>query len=439
MLKKYILFGFILWAIHPMNLYAQSIDSLLAHRMQNTIDSMCLATNVKGMSACVLYPGKGIWKGVSGISHNGQPITSEMLFGIGSNTKLFTGVLLLKLAQNNVIKLDDSISKYLPTYNYINPHITIRQLLNHTSGLFDVISTPGYMDSILSNPNRLYTPAELMSWLGPPLFAPGKGWNYCNTNYILAGLIAEAATGKSYVKLLRDSILNPLKMDSTFLDVFETVLYPVAHPWQQANDNFGVPRKALNSAAWSAGAMYSNAEQMTKWYESLMGGKVLNPTYFKELTTFVGQGKYGMGIIESIVNGRTVWQHTGTIWGGYNSSMMYDTTTGIIICVLINQLPAQAYQVSSQLLSSATSQTVGIIEALNNSPKIDIYLNPTSGVLHVDIAGKKALSIELYNMQGKYINVFHQSLLPVEELSAGVYYLVINTESGSLVKKFIKQ
>jgi D-alanyl-D-alanine carboxypeptidase len=439
MFKKITLFSFILWANHAMHLCAQPIDSLLASKMQNTIDSMRLATNLKGISACVLYPGKGMWEGVSGISHNGQPIATGMLFGIGSNTKLFTGVLLLKLAQNNVIRLDDSIYKYLPTYNYINPHITIRQLLNHTSGLFDIISTPGYMDSILSNPNRLYTPAELMSWLGPPLFAPGKGWNYCNTNYILAGMIAEAATGKSYGKLLRDSILSPLKLDSTFLDVFETVLYPVAHPWQGANDNFGVPRKALNSAAWSAGAMYSTAAQMTKWYESLMGGKVLSPAYFKELTTFVGQGKYGMGIIESIVNGRTVWQHAGTIWGGYNSSMMYDTATGIIICVLINQLPAQAYQISSQLLLATISQTVGITEALNTSFKIDIYPNPTSCVLYIDISGQKLQSAELYNMQGKRINVFNQSLLPVEELSAGVYYLVINTNGGSVVKKFIKQ
>jgi D-alanyl-D-alanine carboxypeptidase len=184
-------FIFILCIVGFNRLRAQTLDSLLASKMQNTIDSMRLATNLKGISACVLYPGKGMWEGVSGISHNGQPIATGMLFGIGSNTKLFTGVLLLKLAQNNVIRLDDSIYKYLPTYNYINPHITIRQLLNHTSGLFDIISTPGYMDSILSNPNRLYTPTELMSWLGPPLFAPGKGWNYCNTNYILAGMIAE--------------------------------------------------------------------------------------------------------------------------------------------------------------------------------------------------------------------------------------------------------
>jgi len=80
-----------------------------------------------------VYP--GTWKGVTGISHTGTPITSDMLFGIVSNTKLFTGVLLLKLAENNMIHLNDSLHQYLPTFNNIDSNITIRQLLNHTTRL----------------------------------------------------------------------------------------------------------------------------------------------------------------------------------------------------------------------------------------------------------------------------------------------------------------
>lgn len=437
-MRKYYLIYLICFA-GLMGLRAQPLDSLLASRMQVTIDSMRLATNVKGISACVLYPGKGLWKGVSGMSNNGQPITPELLFGIGSNTKLFTGVLLLKLAQNNVIKLDDSLSSYLPTFNNVNPNITIRQLLNHTSGLADIINVPGYMDSVLSNPNRIFTPAELISWLGPPLFAPGKGWNYCNTNYMLAGMIAEAATGKSYGKLLRDSILIPLNLDSTFLGVYENVLYAVAHPWQGSTNNVGVPRKALNSAAWSAGAMYSNATQMIKWYEALMGGKVLSPAYFKELTTFVGQGKYGMGIIESEINGRTVWQHGGTIWGGYNSCMMYDTATGIIICVLINQLPAQAFQVSSQLLSVAITQTVGTTEPLGISRKIDVYPNPTEDVVHINVLGQTFCSVQFYSVEGKLIKTYYTADFNITELPAGIYVLQIQTDTTTAVIKYRKK
>ena len=157
---------------------AQTFNPILASKLQNTIDSLRASNNLKGISACVIYPGVGTWKGVTGLSHSGVPINSNMEFGIGSNTKLFTGVLLLKLVQNNIIHLDDSLYEYLPTYNNIDPNITIRQLLNHTSGLYDVTSVPGYPDSILNDPNRIYTAAELMTWAGPPLFAPGTDWNY---------------------------------------------------------------------------------------------------------------------------------------------------------------------------------------------------------------------------------------------------------------------
>ncbi|HRI27291.1 MAG TPA: serine hydrolase [Chitinophagales bacterium] len=331
---------------------AQPFNPILAAKLQNTIDSIRNENNVKGISACIIHPDIGTWKGVTGISHLGNPITASMEFGIASNTKLFTGVLLLKLSENQIVNLDDSLHAYLPPFNNINPNITIRQLLNHTSGLYDVTSVPGYPDSILTNPNRIFTPIELISWAGPPLFAAGTDWNYCNTNYLLAGMIAESATGQSFGKLLRDSILAPLQLDSTFLDVYDTILYTVAHPWQAGVNNISIPRKSLNSAAWAAGAMYSTSGEMAQWYRALMNGQVLNSNSFNEMTTFVGSGSYGIGLSEATVLGRTVWQHGGLIWGGYNSSMMYDTESGIIICVLINQLPAQAFQVATQLLST---------------------------------------------------------------------------------------
>ena len=192
------------------NIQAQIFNSTLASRLQNTIDSILIAKDIKGISAGVYIPSMGTWQGVSGISHPGVPITHDMEFAIASNTKLFTAVLLLKLAENNKLSIDDSLHEFLPSYKNIDSNITIRQLLNHTSGLDDVTSIPGYPDSIMNNPKRMYTASELLTWAGPPAFAPGKGWEYCNTNYLIAGLIAEKVTGQPYGKLIRDSILLPL-------------------------------------------------------------------------------------------------------------------------------------------------------------------------------------------------------------------------------------
>jgi D-alanyl-D-alanine carboxypeptidase len=418
---------------------AQTFDPVLANKLQNKIDSIRTANNLKGISACVIYPVVGTWKGVTGISHAGFPITSDMEFGIGSNTKLFTGVLLLKLAENNIISLNDSLHQYLPSFNNVNQNITIRQLLNHTSGLADVINVVGYTDSILTNPNRIFTPTEVMSWVGTPLFAAGTSWNYCNTNYILAGMVAESATGQSFGQLLRDSILFPLQLDSTFLGVYDSVLYTLAHPWQGGVDNFSTPRKAVNSVAWSAGAMYSTSGEMANWYHSLMNGQVINQNSFNELTTFVGSGNYGIGLYSTNVLGRTVWQHGGTIWGGYNSSMVYDTATGIIICVLINQLPAQAFQVSVQLLSTLINNHVGLDESTIPDKLITLYPNPTNGLVRIEIPNQTIQNIKVYDLQGQLIIETIENQFDLSNLSNGTYFIKAKTKQATYDYKLIKQ
>jgi D-alanyl-D-alanine carboxypeptidase len=419
---------------------AQTFDPILASQLQTTLDSMRLANNVKGISACIIYPGTGTWKGVSGVSHAGTPIHSDMEFAIASNTKLFTGVLLLKLAESNLLDLDDSLDQYLPPLSNVDPNITLRQLLNHTSGLYDVTSVPGYPDSILTDPARIFTPAEIISWAGPPLFAAGTGWSYCNTNYILAGMIAESVTGEPYGKLLRDSLLTPLELDSTFLDVYDSVLYTVAHPWQGGVDNFAVPRKALNSAAWAAGAMYSTAGEMAQWYAALMGGQVLQSASMQDMTTFVGSGNYGIGISEAVFQGRTLWQHGGAIWGGYNSTMLYDTTDGIVVAVLTNQLPAQALLVARQLLSTILNNPVTGTVDMNGDAGLILYPNPASGeTLQVDVPRQRILRITLYNPQGVLLQEGYGGRISIAELPAGLYYVIVETDLGNFVRRFIRQ
>lgn len=419
---------------------SQTLDPALASKLQTKLDSLKIAYNLKGMAACIVYPGMGTWKGASGISYLGSPITSDLLFGIASNTKLFTGVLLLKLAENKLIQLDDSLYKYLPKYTNIDSTITIRQLLNHTSGLYDVTSVPGYPDSMLTNPTRLYTAAELLKWAKAPLFAPGKGWDYCNTNYLLAGMIAEKVTGKSYGQLLRDSILSPLNMDSTFLDVYDSILYPVAHPWQAGVNNMAISRKAVNSAAWAAGAMYSTAGEMTQWYEALMKGQVINANSLREMTTFVGTGNYGIGISKATVVGRTVWTHGGTIWGGYNSTMMYDTATGIVVCVLINQLPGQAYQAAIQLLSTVVNHAVGIHENKLDKGGMAIYPNPASSVLHIPLLNTEIQKLEITNALGELVlESDHQTTIDLSKLPKGIFFVKIITNNDHIIQKLMIQ
>jgi hypothetical protein len=146
-----------------------------------------------------------------------------------------------------------------------------------------------------------------------------------------------------------------------------------------------------------------------------------------------------MGISQVTVNGRTVWTHGGTIWGGYNSSMMYDPATGITICVLINQLPAQAYQVSIQLLSILINNTVGLHESAIPEKLITVYPNPTNGLVQIEIPYQTIQQIEVFDLQGQFIKETTESQFDMSNFSKGTYFIKAKTESGLYSYKLIKQ
>ena len=225
-----------------------------------------------------------MWQGTAGDSYTGQPITSDMEFGIASNTKLFVSAVMLKLTENNILSLDDSLHSWLPSYPNIDPDITIRQLLNHTSGVQDPIFLSPWKDTIMNNPSRNFTPQEVLSWVGTPLFPAGTSWSYSNINYILAGMIAENATGFHISKLIRDSILTPLNLDSTFYDVEEPERGILAHRWFNSFDYNDTSRVGLNTAGGCAGALFSNSGDMTRWYHTLMTGQLLSLIHISEPT-----------------------------------------------------------------------------------------------------------------------------------------------------------
>ncbi len=398
MTLRTLLLLFIILTLGRITASAQPLSPDLQVRLQHTLDSMRSSYGIPGISASVLLPGRELWQGTAGGSHPGVPVTSDMLFGIGSNSKLFTAAAVLKCAESGRLRLDDSLHAWLPSYPNIDSTITIRQLLNHTSGLADVNEIAGYPDTILSNPERVFTREEVLRWVDQPHFPAGTSWEYCNTNYILAGMIAERAAGLPFAVFLRDSILAPLHLDSTFLPVDEVLSGRAAHPWVNGTDINGTPRSSLLSAAWCAGAMYSTSSEMAQWYAALLDGRVLRPESFSAMTTFVGSGSYGFGISEKVLAGRLLWLHGGSI-RGYTSQMIYDTALKAVICVLTNETPAPAALIAQLLLSELVNATVTSIA--NEQPPVpswQIYPNPaastvtigsTQGPVHVfDVLGR---------------------------------------------------
>jgi D-alanyl-D-alanine carboxypeptidase len=416
--------------------HAQGLSPQVSSDLQYQLDSFRTANGLVGVSASVRVNNQGSWNGVTGVSYPGRPISSDMQFGIGSNTKLFAGVILLKLVELQMLRLEDSVYQYMGPLPNIHPHITLRQLLNHSSGLADVNEVVGYGDSILSNPIRVFTPDEVLLWVGPPAFAPGMGWKYSNTNYILAARIAELASGKSFHQLLDQYILSPLQLDSTYLGHYEFKAGEIAHPWQNGQDNVSIPRTALHTVAWAAGAMLSTASEMTQWYQGLMNGQILNAQSMQEMTSFTGSGNYGIGLIQDQINGRTVWLHGGNIYGGYNSAMLYDPVKGVSVCVLVNQNPGQAYNLAVNLLKTIWNSPLSSDVEMSEKVAVSVYPNPGHSEIHFSMPVE---SVKIYEASGKLVLESRDTILDTQALPVGYYIIEVLKENHPTRIPWVKQ
>lgn len=420
---------------------AQNLPTQVVAKLQSKLDSMRTAHDIQGVAASVFYPNQGFWQGATGFSAQTLPISIDMKFGIGSNSKLFTAVALLRLQELGQISLNDSLGKWLPPMPNIAPEITVRQLLHHTSGVFEITDVAGYPDSIMNDPNRVFQPEEVVGWVQSPLFAPGTDWSYCNTNYILAGLVFEKAAGQTIEKFLRDSILAPGGLHNTFFPIAETVPPTVARPFINNQPIGNIPRIALESAAWTAGAMYSTAEDMNLWYQKLIGGQIISQPSVTEMLDFSNSGNYGLGIQRVDIQGRTCYVHGGSI-RGYRSFVLFDVATGAVIVVLCNELPAPVQLVAEALLLSVAEDfsNVSVGENLVASG-LNIYPNPADEVVFFENIGKiqnlSDVRLLLLNSAGTIVRTENRNTLPFKfdrkELPPGVYFFKLEfVETGGV-------
>ncbi|UCC80571.1 MAG: beta-lactamase family protein [Candidatus Zixiibacteriota bacterium] len=325
------------------------VDSELAGRLQSILNDYRESTNIKGISAAVILPENRIWLGATGMSSKTDSITTDMLFGIGSVTKSYIAALTLKYVEEGKISLDDKIGSWLSDMEYIEPSVTVRQLLNHSSGLFNYMAHSDYGAALLNYPDTLWTRDELLnSFLRKPTFKPGGGWGYSSTNYILLGMIIEKITGSSVSGELKERVLGPLGLTNTYL--YPEEIYPaerMAHLWWPI-DTTGVPEdinelvsppplKGLFSSVWTAGAIHATAEDVALWMESLFNNRVLSESLFTEMITpseLSGRFKYGFGILISTIDNKPAYGHSGGI--GHSSLAYYIPETSIGIALLGN-------------------------------------------------------------------------------------------------------
>lgn len=331
-----------------------ALDTSWTARLQRTLDSAVRAVPLRGVSAAVVLADGREWRGTAGLSEPGVAMDPAMRLGIGSISKNITATLLVRLAEQGRLSLDDPLSRWLPPITHVDPAITVRQLLNHTSGVFDVTEAPGYRDSILANVASLWTPQRMLALLRPPLFARGTGWSYSNSNYQLAGLVAEAVLRRPLHEGVRTELLVPLGLTSLFLDQSEPPTGPLSAGWVGGTLNVMSTRTSTYSAAWAAGAYFATATELARWWQALMTGRVVNAASLAAMMTPAGPQGYGLGMARNTLAGRTVWFHSGEI-RGFAAFGMHDPAKRASIVVLVNENPGPATGLGGALLATVAA------------------------------------------------------------------------------------
>jgi len=302
-------FTFFLCFIALTTMTNAQIDSSLAAQLQNVLNTQVSVSGNHGVSAHLILQNGQTWSGTAGVNGLSMPITDSTVFITASISKLNIAILLLMLAQDSLISLDDTWHKYLPTLNVaFDTNITIRQLLNHTSGIKDYLEVPANAHYVTSNFSTFYTPQYILENIvsGVPDFPRGTNFNYSNSNYALAAYVAEAATANSLQSELRTRIWNPVGMKHTYFGAYESIPDQRAGVWW----NFGAgltnysnqSDTSMLSFGYGTDNIVTCPTDLAKLVHALLNNQLLSPQAMNEMLAFVPQsfvqwtGGYGLGI-----------------------------------------------------------------------------------------------------------------------------------------------
>jgi len=315
---------------------------------------------VPGVVVGIWAPGRGFF--VKGFGYadlsKGEAMNVSDKFRVGSNTKTFVVSVLLQLVDEGKLSLDDKLSKFDLGVDVPNAqNITVRELCNMTSGLFEAYHSP-QLDDIDITPDTKFTPQQLiaMGVQNPPDFAPGEKWGYSNTNYLLLGLIIEAVTGNKIENEIRDRLLIPFALSNTSFPIDDPGMpEPYSHGYTLADNKWEDQTGLLPpSLTWAAGAMMSDMEDIKKWVKAYVTGSTNSASTQAERLTCVETGKpnmkFGLGI--GCTGG---WYgYTGGI-PGYNTAAYYLPSADATIIVFVNsQVEEPAPGVANSIVRDIT-------------------------------------------------------------------------------------
>ena len=322
---------------NPVQPAGKVITDDIKSKLNFAADSVFMRISTPGMMALVNADGEEdfiIKRGVSNLV-TGEPMNEDYYFRIASNTKTFTGLAVLMLADEGRISLDSSISSYLPQYNIPNGNIiTVRMLGRMKSGLFNYTDDEAFwQDYYASGFQKTYIPDTLLAiaFRHPVNFAPDASYEYCNTNTVLLGLLMEKVTGLKADQVIYQKIFQPLGFTNTFWPNTIFLPSPYIHGYSAAYDNLQDATNWNPSWGYTAGAIISKFSDMKRWPKVVAEGTFLSGQMQAERFNWVND-HYGFQVMKT---GDWIG-HAGNMYG-YNSHFFYNTRKKITMLILTNR------------------------------------------------------------------------------------------------------
>ena len=275
-----------------------------------------------GVTFAAVRDGELLWAGAAGRQREATaPLTADDPLVIGSVTKTFVAATILQLAEEERLELEDSVREHLPAMTTISRDITIRQLLDHTSGLADVFND-ATRKGLEEHPERAWTTAQIFKTIHAPWYEPGEGWAYANTNYFLLGLVIQHLTGLSLADELEARFLGPLELDDTRL-------------LTAAVDDGGPLAPAWATIFWASGAMTATASDLAAWGDELYGEELLSDESRADMIA-LNSHDYGLGLQRIELPGALGFGHTGLL-NTYTTLLVHVPDQDLTIALLVNR------------------------------------------------------------------------------------------------------
>lgn len=426
------------------------VNAELANDLQEILNNRVDLFNNNGVSAYVIMPGGETWTGTAGVGQDDEPIVANTVFHGASTTKLNVALLALLLQEEGTLDLDNSWNEYISLDVSFDPDITLRQLLNHSSGIADYLETSSSGATVTADFDFFFDPTYILEEIvsGTPDFEAGTDFNYSNSNYVLMGLVIEAVTGNQLHEELRARLWEPLGMTHTYFGGYEAFTEPSAGVWW----NFGMGLTNYNdeattsmlSFAYGAGNIVTTPSDLALLISEVMTGDFLSTASMAQLTDFVSDSfsswtaGYGLGIHHQF--GQTndvVLGHDGYYT---NLTDMFYSENYDFTLVTMTNTQTEWFGIFNPMydrLVDYFESVTTVQEIISN--ELSISPNPSQGLFQVK--GEALQRVEVFNLQGELVYVMSpvggQNMVQIRLEDAGAFMVKATSKTATWTKRVI--